>query len=53
MLVTRAADLLADGTKLPAEVRALPIVQRYSWAFQGRRVPHFVRLLAAIADELE
>lgn len=50
--MTRAADLLADGSKLPAGVASLPIVQRYSWAFQGRRVPHIVRLLAAIADEL-
>ena len=51
--MTRAADLLADGTKLPVEVASLPIVERYSWAFEGRRVPHIMRLLAAIADDLK
>jgi hypothetical protein len=51
--VTRAADLFANGTKLPAEVASLPIVERWAWAFEGRRVPNIVRLLAAIADELE
>ncbi len=51
--MTRAADLLADGNKLPAEVASLPIVERYSWAFEGRRVPNIMRLLAAIADDLK
>ena len=52
-LVTRVADLLADGSKLPSDVAALPIVQRYAWAFEGRRVPHIMRLLAAIADDID
>ena len=52
-LVTRCADLLAEGSKLPTEVAALPILRRYAWAFEGRRVPHIVRLLAAIVEDID
>ena len=44
--VTRGWDLLAEASRLPPEVASLDIMERHKWAFAGRRVPNFVRLLA-------
>lgn len=50
-LVTRGPSLLALASRLPADVAGLDILDRYAWAFEGDRVPNFVRLLAQlIAD---
>ncbi len=49
LLPTRAADLLASKANLPSHVQSLPILDRYAWAFSGRRVPNIVQLLAALA----
>jgi len=50
-LRTGMKQLLADGSKLPERVRCMPIKERFSWAFAGRRVPNLVRLLAKIKPE--
>jgi hypothetical protein len=50
-LRTGMKQLLADGSKLPERVRCMPIKERFSWAFAGRRVPNLVRLLSHIKPE--